>query len=104
VTAPKRERWVKVSKAVHNDRNLKNEFGGDLDGLSEIIFSCFNKMLECFLNFLIETKTRKRYEVIPTFLQLTLLVRALQEGLIGQTGQKWKEPTLKNLSIKNFKR
>ena len=43
------------------------EYDGDLEGLSNIIFSSFDKMLECLTHFLIETKTRKRFEVIPDF-------------------------------------
>ena len=43
------------------------EFGGDLAGLSKIIFSSFDKMLECLTHFLIETKSKKRFEVIPDF-------------------------------------
>lgn len=43
------------------------EYGGNLDGLSEITFSSFDKMLECLTHFLIETKTKKRFEVIPDF-------------------------------------
>lgn len=48
-------------------RVYDHEYGGDLDGLSEIIFSSFDKMLECLIHFLTETKSRKRYEVIPDF-------------------------------------
>ena len=43
------------------------EFGGDLAGLSKIIFSSFDKMLECLTHFLIETKSKKLFEVIPDF-------------------------------------
>lgn len=43
------------------------EYGGKLEGLSEIIFSSFDKMLECLTHFLIETKAKKRFEVIPDF-------------------------------------
>ncbi|WP_316734870.1 SMI1/KNR4 family protein [Pedobacter aquatilis] len=63
---------------VFDTRNIKDkkdfpirvydhEYGGDLDGLSKIIFSSFDKMLECLTHFLIETKTKKRFEVIPDF-------------------------------------
>jgi hypothetical protein len=48
-------------------RVYDHEYGGDLDGLSEIIFSSFSKMLECLTHFLNETKTKKRFEVIPDF-------------------------------------
>ncbi len=40
---------------------------GDLDGLSEIIFSSFNKMLACLTHFFNETNTRKNFEVIADF-------------------------------------
>ena len=48
-------------------RVYDHEYDGDLDGLSEIIFSSFDKMLECLTHFLTETKTKKRFEVIPDF-------------------------------------
>jgi hypothetical protein len=48
-------------------RVYDHEYGGDLEGLSEIIFSSFDKMLACLTHFLIETKIRKRFEVIPDF-------------------------------------
>ena len=56
-----------------NDKNdfpirvYDHEYEGDLDGLGEIIFSSFNKMLECLTHFLTETKTKKQFEVIPDF-------------------------------------
>lgn len=48
-------------------RVYDHEYGGDLDGLSEIIFSSFEKMLECLTHFLSKTKTKERFEVIPDF-------------------------------------
>jgi len=48
-------------------RVYNHEYGGDLEGLSEIIFSSFEKMLECMTHFLTETKVIKRFEVIPDF-------------------------------------
>ncbi|WP_316800174.1 SMI1/KNR4 family protein [Pedobacter frigidisoli] len=48
-------------------RVYDHEYGGDLDGLNEIVFSSFEKMLECLTHFLTETKTRKSFEVIPGF-------------------------------------
>jgi hypothetical protein len=48
-------------------RVYDHEYGGDMDGLSEIIFSSFDKLLECLTHFLTETKTRKRFEVISDF-------------------------------------
>lgn len=43
------------------------EFSGDLEGLSEIIFSSFSKLLECLTHFLSELNTRKNFEIIPEF-------------------------------------
>ena len=48
-------------------RFYDNEFGGDLQGLSEIIFSSFEKLLKCLVHFMTELKTRKNYEIIPDF-------------------------------------
>lgn len=48
-------------------RVYDHEYGGDLDGLSEIIFSSFEKMLECLTHFLIEKQTRNRFEIFPDF-------------------------------------
>lgn len=63
---------------VFDTRNIKenidfpirvydHEYGGDLNGLSEIIFSSFEKMIECLTHFLTETKSKKSFEVIPDF-------------------------------------
>ncbi len=57
----------KIGKVDFPIRVYDHEYGGDLDGLSEIIFSSFDKMLECLTHFLNETKTKKRFEVIPDF-------------------------------------
>lgn len=43
------------------------DYGGDLQGLSGIIFSSFHKMLACLTHFLNETKTRKSFEVLSDF-------------------------------------
>ena len=48
-------------------RVYDHEYGGDLDGLSKIIFSSFEKMLECLTHFLIETKSKERFKVIHDF-------------------------------------
>ncbi len=48
-------------------RVYDHEYKGGLDGLSEIIVSSFEKMLECLTHFLTETMTKKRFEVIPDF-------------------------------------
>lgn len=63
-------------------RVYDHEFGGDLDGLSEIIFSSFDKMLECLTHFLTETKTKKRFEVIPDFY-------AIDPNGAGSTGKSY---------------
>jgi hypothetical protein len=46
------------------------EFGGDMEGLSEIIFSSFRKLLECLTHYLTERKTRKDFEIIPDFFKI----------------------------------
>jgi len=43
------------------------DYNGGLEGLSEIIFSSFLKLLECITYFLEEVKTRKIHEIIPDF-------------------------------------
>lgn len=48
-------------------RVYDHEYEGDLDGLSEVVFSSFDKMLACLTHFLLETRTRRRFDVIPDF-------------------------------------
>ncbi len=48
-------------------RFYDHEFGGDLAGLSEVIFSSFEKLIECMTHFMKELKTRKRSDIIPDF-------------------------------------
>lgn len=63
---------------VFDTRNAKNsndfpirvydhDYGGDLHGLSEVVFSSFGKLIECLTHFLSETSRRKDFEVIPDF-------------------------------------
>ena len=51
-------------------RFYDHEFGGALEGLSEIIFSSFGKLLECLTHYLSELKTRKDFEIIPDFFKI----------------------------------
>jgi len=51
-------------------RVYDHDYGGDMEGLSEIIFSSFTKLLECFTYYIEELKTRKNYEIIPHFFQI----------------------------------
>lgn len=51
-------------------RVYDHEYQGDLDGLSDVIFSSFNKLLECLTHFLKETKVQKSFEVIPDFFSI----------------------------------
>lgn len=46
------------------------DYYDDIEGLSEIIFSSFPKLLECITYFLREVKTRKVYEIIPDFFSI----------------------------------
>lgn len=61
-----------------------HECGGDLDGLSEIIFSSFRKMLTCLTHFLTEIEKRKRFEVFADFYEID------PEGA-GATGKEYWE-------------
>jgi hypothetical protein len=51
-------------------RVYDHEFGGQLEGLSEIVFSSFAKLLECVTYFLQELKSRKNFEIIPDFFRI----------------------------------
>jgi hypothetical protein len=51
-------------------RAYDHEFGGDLAGLTGIIFSSFDKLLECTTYFLKELKFRKDFEIIPDFFSI----------------------------------
>ena len=51
-------------------RYFDHEYSEDIGGLSEIIFSSFLKLLECFTHYITELKTRKNYEIIPDFFQI----------------------------------
>ena len=51
-------------------RVYDQSYGGDLEGLSEIIFSSFPKLLECLTHYLTELKSRKDFEIIPDFFQI----------------------------------
>ena len=51
-------------------RVYDQEFGGDLEGLSEVIFSSFDKLLECLTHYMTELKTRKNFEIIPDFFKI----------------------------------
>lgn len=45
-------------------------FGGDLKGLSEVVFSSFSKLLECLTHYMAELKTKKNFEIIPDFFEI----------------------------------
>ena len=51
-------------------RVYDHDYGGDLEGLSEVIFSSFSKMLECLTHFLVATRKRKRFDVISDFYKI----------------------------------
>lgn len=51
-------------------RWYEHEFGGELEGLGEIIFSSFTKLLECMTHYLSELDTRRNFEIIPDFLTI----------------------------------
>ncbi|WP_305952613.1 hypothetical protein [Emticicia oligotrophica] len=60
-------------------RVYDHEFEGELDGLSEIIFSSFEKLIECLTHFMKELKTRRNFEIIPDFFKID----PLGAGLTG---------------------
>jgi hypothetical protein len=39
----------------------------DIEGLSEVVFSSFHKMIECLTHYLSSLQSRKDYEIIPDF-------------------------------------
>ncbi len=51
-------------------RMYDHEYQGDLDGLSEVIFSSFPKLLECITHFMTEVGEREREDIIPDFFQI----------------------------------
>ncbi|HEX9503332.1 MAG TPA: hypothetical protein VF974_03350 [Patescibacteria group bacterium] len=61
-------------KAVPNNefpiRVYDQDFRGDLEGLSEVIFSSFSKLLECLTHYMTELKTKKDFEIIPAFFEI----------------------------------
>lgn len=63
-------------------RVYDHEYGGDLAGLSKIIFSSFAKLLECITHYLKELKSRKAFEIIPDFFEID------PEGA-GSTGREY---------------
>jgi hypothetical protein len=42
----------------------------ELDGLSDIIFSSFPKLLECMTHYMKEIKNRKDFDIVPEFLEI----------------------------------
>lgn len=51
-------------------RFYDHEYCGDMDGVSDIIFSSFPKLLECIIHYLKETETKYTFEVIPDFFNI----------------------------------
>nr|WP_315420846.1 hypothetical protein [uncultured Pedobacter sp.] len=51
-------------------RFFDHDYYNDLEGLSEIIFSSFLKLLECITYFLKEVTTRKIHDIIPDFFRI----------------------------------
>ncbi len=46
------------------------DYGGDPEGLSEIIFSSFPKLIECLTHYMNEINEREREDIIPEFFQI----------------------------------
>lgn len=49
------------------------DYSDILDGLSEIIFSSFSKLLECMTHLLKETETKHQFDIIPQFFEIDTL-------------------------------
>ncbi|GGH21947.1 SMI1/KNR4 family protein [Mucilaginibacter phyllosphaerae] len=50
-------------------RLYDHEYGGDLEGLSEILFSSFSKLLEC-LTYAMENHNEQIHEILPEFIRI----------------------------------
>lgn len=51
-------------------RVYEHEYCGDPEGVSEIIFSSFEKLLECVTHFVNSRSHKKDHEIIPDFLKI----------------------------------
>jgi hypothetical protein len=51
-------------------RVYDHEYGGDPEGLSEIIFSSFGKLLECLTFFMTEVKTKTNPGIVAEFFKI----------------------------------
>ena len=51
-------------------RVYDHEFGGDLSGLSDIIFSSFDKLIVCITHYMNELETRRNFDIIPNFFEI----------------------------------
>ena len=60
--------------AVENNeypiRAYDHEYMGSPDGLTEIIFSSFSKLLECLTHYMVEIKSRPDFEIVPEFFHI----------------------------------
>lgn len=54
-------------------RVYNHQYRGDLEGLSEIIFSSFSKLLVCMTHFMKNLQSRKDFEIIPDFFEIDML-------------------------------
>ncbi len=59
-----------TAKIDYPIRIYDHSYMGDLKGLSDVIFSSFERMVECLSHFLVETKERRQFEVIPEFYKI----------------------------------
>lgn len=51
-------------------RAYDHEYMGSVNGLTDIIFSSFAKLIECLTHYLVEIKTRPNFEIIPDFFNI----------------------------------
>lgn len=63
-------------------RVYDQEYQGHLDGLTDVIFSSFSKLIECITYFLHQSATKKSFEIYPEFFKID------PEGA-GKTGKEY---------------
>jgi len=51
-------------------RTYNFDYNGQIDGLGDVIFSSFGKMLQCLTHFLKEKKSRRDFDIFPDFLSI----------------------------------
>jgi hypothetical protein len=61
---------IEVANNEFQIRVYDQDFGGNLEGLGEVVFSSFSKLLECLTHYMLELKARKSFEILPDFFRI----------------------------------